>query len=257
MNHKLLMAISIVCVLLLAGSACAAGTEVPDLTISTVVSTGVPGVIQNPFSGMLQTPVLVSPANSTTFTHLPREMTLAWRPVPGADGYRVEIAYRVGSSWIPFAIETVSGQNTTFYQFEFVGDYPALWRVTALGSTSNYIHIESLPSPRWSFYWNTRQMLATPVLVSPGGGAVFSHYPRITTLAWNPVPGATGYLVERDILTGSTWYPYPNVTVTGEPNSSCTFDFGSSGSARWRVTAIDGSMFGNSTSGWWQFTFLN
>jgi hypothetical protein len=163
----------------------------------------------------------------------------------------------VGSSWIPYAIETVSGQNTTFYPFEFVGDYPALWRVTARGSTKNYIPIESLPSPWWSFSWNTRQTLTTPVLVSPGGGAVFSHYPRITTLAWNPVPGATGYLVERDILRGSEWYPYPDVTVIGEPYSSYTFDFGSQGSGRWRVTAVDGSTFGNSTSEWWQFSFLN
>ncbi len=254
MNHRLLIGIGILCILLLTGDVCAAEIE---LSIETGIQTDGLGFVQSPLSGLLPTPILVSPANGTTFTHLPREMTLAWRPVSGADGYRVEIAYRTGSSWVPFAVETVSGRNTTFYRFEFAGDYPALWRVTALGSTANYIHVESLPSPWWSFSWNTRQMLTTPVLVSPGGGAVFSHTPRITTLAWNPVPGATGYLVERDILTGSEWYPYPDVTVIGEPNSSCTFDFGTSGSGRWRVTAIDGSTFGNATSGWWQFTFLN
>jgi hypothetical protein len=257
MKHTLLIVISILCVLLLTGAAYAAETEVLDLSFGTLLPGDEPDLIQNPLSGLLPAPVLVSPGNDTTFTHLPREMTLAWRPVPGADSYRVEIAYRTGSSWVPFAIETVSGQNTSFYQFAFIGDYPALWRVTALGSTSNYIHIESLPSPWWSFSWNTRQTLATPVLVSPGGGAVFSHTPRITTLAWNPVPGATGYLVERDILTGSEWYPYPDVTVIGEPNSSYTFDFSTYGSGRWRVTALGGSTFENSTSGWWQFSFVH
>jgi hypothetical protein len=256
MNHRLLI-IGILCVLLLASGACAAQTDGLDISMGSVIPTDEPSGIQSPLSGLLQTPVLISPANGTTFTHLPREITLAWRPVPGADGYRVEIVYRGGYSWIPFAVETVSGQNTTFYQFEFPGDYPALWRVTALGSTGNYIHIESVPSPWWSFSWNTRQTLTTPVLVSPGGGAVFSHDPRIMTLAWNPVPGATSYLVERSILTESAWIPYPDVTVIGEPNSAYTFDFGSSGSGRWRVTAVDGSTFGNSTSGWWQFTFLN
>jgi hypothetical protein len=255
MNPKMLLVVSILCILLLTSEACAAEAEV---LVRTVIPTEEDlGFVQSPLSGLLQTPVMISPANGTTFTHLPRVMTLAWRPVSGADRYRVEIAYRTGSSWIPFAIATVSGQNTTFYQFEFVGDYPAVWRVTALGSTRNYIAIESLPSPWWSFSWNTRQTLTTPVLVSPGGGAVFSHYPRITTLAWNPVPGATSYLVERDILLGSAWSSFPNVTVIGAPNSVYAFDFGSKGSGRWRVTAIDGSTFGNSTSAWWQFSFLN
>jgi hypothetical protein len=253
MNHKLLIVICFVCALLLASEACAEETEALDLSTGT----DEPGFVQSPLAGLLPTPVMVSPANGTAFTHLPREITLAWRPVAGADGYRVEIACRSGSSWIPFALKTVSGQNTSFYQFEFAGDYPALWRVIALGRTKNYIPIESLPSPWWSFSWNTRQTLTRPVLVSPGGGAVFSHYPRIATLAWNPVPGATGYLVERDILEGSEWHPYPNVTVIGEPHSSYTFDFGSQGSGRWRVTAIDGSTYGNSTSAWWQFSFVH
>jgi hypothetical protein len=256
MNHTLFSLLCIVC-LLLAGSVSAAGTGTVGIAIGAAMPTDGPGVLQSPLSGLLQTPVLVSPGNGTTFTSLPRKSTLAWRPVPGADGYRVEIVYFVNSSWAPLATGTISGQNASFYQFEFPGNDPALWRVTALGSTSNYIHIESLPSPWWSFSWDTQQTLATPVLVSPGGGAVFSHYPRVMTLAWNPVPGATGYLVERDILTESAWSPYPDITVTGEPNSSCTIDFGTSGTSRWRVTAIDGSMYGNATSGWWQFTFLN
>jgi hypothetical protein len=257
MNYQLLIGLTTVCLLLLGGSVSATGTGSVDITIAAAMPHDGPGAIPNPFSGLLQTPVLVSPGNGTSFTSLPREITLAWRTVQGADGYRVEIVYLVNSSWVPLATETISGRNASFYQFEFPGDYPALWRVTALGSTSNYIHIESLPSPWWSFSWNTRQMLAPPVHVSPGGGVVFSHYPRIMTLAWNPVPGATGYRVERDILTGSAWRPYPDVMVTGEPNSSCSFDFGTSGTGRWRVTAIDGSMYGNATSGWWQFTFLN
>jgi hypothetical protein len=251
MHNKFLITISIVCLLLFAGFGSAA-----DMNIA-VVPANAPILAQSPFAGLLPTPILISPANGTVFTHLPREIVLAWRPVDGAKGYRVEIASWTGSSWVPFATRSVSGPNTTFYQVELDRDSQVIWRVTALGTTSNNIYIESMPSPWRMFTWNTRQMLTTPVLVSPGGGTVFFHYPRITTLAWNPVPVATGYVVERDILAGSEWQPLPDITVTGGPNSSCTFDSGSNGSYRWRVTATDGSTFGNATGDWWQFTFVN
>jgi hypothetical protein len=251
MHHKLLLAISIVCLLLLAGIGSAAEINI------AVVPVNAPVVARSPLAGLLPTPVLVSPANGTVFTHLPREMVLAWRPVDGVTGYRVEIATWTGSLWVPFVTRVVSGSNTTFYQVGLDRDCQVIWRVTALGTTSNNIYIESLPSPWRMFSWNTRQTLPTPVLVSPGGGTVFFHYPRITTLAWNPVPGATGYVVERDILAGSDWQPLPDITVTGGPNSSCTFDSGSNGSYRWRVTGTDGATFGDAVSGWWQFTFVN
>lgn len=256
MNTKLLITITIISLLLLAGFGCAAEMNSRDISIQ-VVPANAPVVARSPLAGLLPTPLLISPANGTVFTHLPREMVLAWRPVDGAKGYRVEIVTWTGSWWVPFTTRTVSGPNTTFYQVILDSDCQAAWRVTALGTTSNTISIESFPSPWRIFSWNTRQTLATPVLVSPGGGTAFSHYPRITTLAWNPVPGATGYVVERDILAGSEWQPLPDITVNGEPNSSCTFDFGSNGPCRWRVTTFDGSTFGNATGDWWQFTFVN
>ncbi|HPH34451.1 MAG TPA: hypothetical protein PLU94_03060 [Methanoregulaceae archaeon] len=251
MRNTLLITICIIFFLLLVNFGSAAEMNI------VVVPANAPVVAQSPLTGLLPIPILMSPANGTVFTHFPREMVLAWRPVDGAKGYRVEIATWTGSWWIPFTTRTVSGPNTTFYQVELERDCQAVWRVTALGTTSNNIYVESLPSPWRMFSWNTRQTLTTPVLVSPGGGTVFFHYPRITTLAWNPVPGATGYVVERDILEGSDWQPLPDITVTGEPNSSCTFDSDSNGSCRWRVTATDGLTFGNSVSGWWQFTFVN
>jgi hypothetical protein len=252
----LFIVISVVFILLLAGRGCAEVTDGQDLAIGNAFPASELGLIQNPFSYMLEPPVLVSPANGTAFSHVPRAMTLAWRPVPGANSYRVEVAWSDGSSWTPLATATIPGQNTSFVTFEFVGDYAARWRVTAVGAW-NSIHVESQPSAWWYFSWNTRQALPEPVLVSPGGGAVFSHTPRVTTLAWKPVPGATGYLLERGILMGTEWYPYPDIPLTGGMNASCTFDFGSQGHGRWRVTAVDGSAFGDSTSGWWQFSFMN
>jgi hypothetical protein len=251
MRNKLLITISIVCFLLLVNFGSAAEMNI------VVVPANTPVVAPNLLVGLLPTPVLVSPANNSVFTHLPWQMVLAWRPVDGAKSYRVEIFTSKGALWVPYITRVISGQNTTFYQVEFDGDYQAAWRVTALGTTSNYIAIESLPSPWWRFSWNTRQTLATPVLVSPGGGTAFSHYPRITTLAWNPVPGATGYLLERDILAGSEWQPLPVITINGEPISSYTFYLDTNGACRWRVTATDGSTFGNSVSEWWQFRFVN
>jgi len=251
MRIKLLITITLLCFLLLTVSGSVAETPI------AVTSPDFSPALQSPLTGMLPTPILISPANNSVFTHLPREMVLAWRPVDGAKSYRVEIFTSKEALWVPYITRIISGQNTTFYQVQLGGDYQAAWRVTALGTTSNYIAIESLPSPWRIFSWNNRQTLSTPVLVSPGGGTAFSHNPRITILAWDPVPGATGYVVERDILAGSEWHPLPDITVTGEPNSSCNFDFGTSGACRWRVTAIGGSTFGNSTSGWWQFAFVN
>jgi len=51
----------------------------------------------------------------------------------------------------------------------------------------------------------------TPVLVSPRNGTALYHYPRTTTLIWQPVLTATAYVVEAAYLSGSTWTAYPPV----------------------------------------------
>lgn len=92
----------------------------------------------------------------------------------------------------------------------------------------------------------TIPVLKTPTLVSPANGIMLYSYPRTTLLVWKPVDGATGYLVDRAYYSGSTWYFYPTVTVTGNKNTVYQFDFVGDQEGCWRVTAIGDSTHANS-----------
>jgi hypothetical protein len=94
----------------------------------------------------------------------------------------------------------------------------------------------------------------TPVLVSPRNGTALFHYPRTTTLIWQPVLTATAYVVEAAYLSGSTWTAYPPVTVTGNSNAFYTFAFVGDQKGRWRVTAFNGTVY-SSPSAWWTFSY--
>jgi hypothetical protein len=94
----------------------------------------------------------------------------------------------------------------------------------------------------------------TPVLVSPKNALALSHFPRTTTLAWQPVTSAVSYLVERAFQSGTTWNPYPQVVVSGNGNASYTFDFVGDQKGRWRVTAFNGTIY-SSPSAWWTFSY--
>jgi hypothetical protein len=94
----------------------------------------------------------------------------------------------------------------------------------------------------------------TPVLVSPRNGTPLYHYPRTTTLIWQPVLTATAYVVEAAYLSGSTWTAYPPVTVTGNSNAFYTFTFVGDQKGRWRVTAFNGTVY-SSPSAWWTFSY--
>lgn len=94
----------------------------------------------------------------------------------------------------------------------------------------------------------------TPVLVSPISGTALYHYPRTTTLIWQPVVSATSYVVEAAYLSGTTWIAYPPVTVTGNSNAFYTFSFVGDQKGRWRVTAFNGTVY-SSPSAWWTFSY--
>ncbi len=102
----------------------------------------------------------------------------------------------------------------------------------------------SLPATAWG----------TPVLVSPRNGTALYHYPRTTTLIWQPVDTAVSYVVEAAYLSGSAWVAYPPVTVTGNSNAFYTFDFAGDQKGRWRVTAFNGTVY-SSPSAWWTFSY--
>jgi hypothetical protein len=103
--------------------------------------------------------------------------------------------------------------------------------------------------------------LSTPKQLSPANGAVFSHYPRKTTLKWSAVSGAASYTVEIDCYhcceankwctdVGETWKLVPNLNTT-----SYTFDFVGAQPGRWRVWAVDASGNESPKSGWWEFEY--
>jgi hypothetical protein len=204
----------------------------------------------------LTMPVLVSPTNGQQLFNYPRVTTLAWKPVPYATSYVVERQYCSGSTCWNYAPVTVYGNSATSYTFTFVGDQPGRWRVTAKDGTT---HPKSVPSAWRTFsYPTTKPTLSTPILTSPSNYAIFYNYPRTTTLAWKPVPGATGYRLERQYCTQtlSTCWNYQTVTTTGPLNTYYTFNFVGAQPGKWRVTALGGTYYRDSTpSGWRIFTY--
>ena len=110
------------------------------------------------------------------------------------------------------------------------------------------------PAPTFQVAQPETTPWGTPVLVSPANGTALYHYPRTTTLIWNPVSTAVSYLVESAYLSGSTWVAYPEVTVSGNTNSFYTFAFVGDQKGRWRVTAFDGTSY-SAPSAWWTFSY--
>lgn len=94
--------------------------------------------------------------------------------------------------------------------------------------------------------------LAAPIQVSPPNGSVFSHYPRTTTLKWNPVPGATGYNLEVQYY-GAGWENY--IMKTNLTTTFYTFDFVGAQPGRWRVWAVGAGGAAGRKSPWWEFKY--
>jgi hypothetical protein len=90
-----------------------------------------------------------------------------------------------------------------------------------------------------------------PKLLSPHDGAEFNHYPRSVTLAWEGVPGASGYKLEIQ-FQGGHWAPYPIKDLT---TTTYTFDFIGAQPGRWRVWAVDAEGGEGPKSDWWVFRF--
>jgi hypothetical protein len=92
-----------------------------------------------------------------------------------------------------------------------------------------------------------------PQLVSPAHGTVFNHFPRTTTLEWEPVHDAVSYVVEIQYCYSDQCTSYP--LVTNLVDTSYTFDFVGAQPGRWRVWAVyDGGEEGTKTN-WWTFSY--
>jgi len=122
---------------------------------------------------------------------------------------------------------------------------PLTSAVSGQSSSESIQAVELAPTP-----WGK------PVLVSPSSGAKLYHYPRATTLTWNPVVGAISYKVEREYY-GGTWVAYPPVTVVAPDgnNASYTFDFVGDQQGRWRVSAFNGSIY-SAPASWRTFSYI-
>ncbi|MCP4633706.1 MAG: hypothetical protein GY855_12330 [candidate division Zixibacteria bacterium] len=104
-------------------------------------------------------------------------------------------------------------------------------------------------------------LLTVPILVSPEAGKVFHHYPRVTTLRWKKVGGATSYTVEVDCFgccQAGKWCADVggNTTLTKNVTSTQhTFNFGGAQPGRWRVWAVDADGKVGPKSNWQEFRY--
>jgi hypothetical protein len=203
---------------------------------------------------ILATPILQSPANNTHFTHYPRTTTLAWKTTSThTNQYKVERQYYAGGIWYSYPDDYTTPPASS-YTFNFVGDQRGRWRVTAYDTTGQYTH--SSPTAWRVFDYVTGFSLATPTLVSPANATHFYNYPRTTTVAWKPVPGAHGYKVDVEYYYG-VWSAPSTTTVSG---ASFTFGFVGMQPGRWRVSALGGSdpdalYYDSPYSAWRYFTY--
>ncbi|MBZ0301031.1 MAG: hypothetical protein K8J31_14885 [Anaerolineae bacterium] len=100
-----------------------------------------------------------------------------------------------------------------------------------------------------------------PRQISPAHGTVFNHYPRTTTLRWEPVIGAASYSVEVDCFhccqTNRWCYDVDGDTRIARriQSTGYTFDFVGAQPGRWRVWAVNSeNQFGRS-SPWFEFRY--
>ena len=182
----------------------------------------------------LPVPELLSPINGKQFPPYPRILNLSWKAVPGATGYIVNIQF--GKNWLSKPPINVT---STFLTTDFPANVPGRWCVSAVDNTGLY---SPSPNSQWSNFDFTVQILETPKLISPINGQTFSNYPRTTTLTWQPVANATGYVVtvdacqDRQITSTSIWQNTRKLIVQA---TSYTFDFIGAQPGRWCVFAID------------------
>ena len=102
--------------------------------------------------------------------------------------------------------------------------------------------------------------LSAPILQSPADGSEFDIYPRVTTLKWQAVDGAAGYLLEIMACSSSNpanCFSHPMIEQTSRETAETqyTFNFIGAQPGKWRVMAIDSSGKTGEPSGWWTFSY--
>jgi hypothetical protein len=94
----------------------------------------------------------ISPADGISFSQYPRTVTLAWKAVPGAMGYKVEIEFdgsggQASPKWTRFGL--IRHVNATTYTFDFIGNQAGRWRVWAVDAKGQ----DGSKSDWWVFFF--------------------------------------------------------------------------------------------------------
>ncbi|MCM1564474.1 MAG: hypothetical protein NC238_00700 [Dehalobacter sp.] len=172
----------------------------------------------------LATPSDLAPPDGSTYVNVyPRTTTLSWSPVEGADSYLVEIEFysRSNNVWISGDPVTATG---TSYTFNFPGDQPGRWRVTALDSTG--LRIASDPSAWSTFEYKfdpstTLTFAVEPVWIYQGEDITFSG--KLTDVNGNGIAGKTIKLQSRYVdEIGYIWRDVPGVTFQTDGSGAYT-----------------------------------
>lgn len=187
------------------------------------------------FSTILASPALNAPTNNAL--NVDFSGSIVWNSVDGADSYYFEVSgdpMFTGLALFGTTADTMQAftgfaPNTIFY-----------WRVMALNSGNSY-------ESHYSSVWQFTTKLETPVLTSP-----LNHATCVSlspSLAWDPVPNATHYIVQYS--TDSLVFSGGDTVATNSASLS-GLDFYTH--YYWRVSAFNGFGQISDPSGFYHFT---
>ena len=168
----------------------------------------------------LMTPDLVTPAVVTN------GITVKWKSVDGAEGYRIYRKLEGAQSWSH--VKTVSGYTTlTWTDTDVLKDYKYTYTVRAYNENGNNMGGYRASGITQSFSTNG---LSTPTISSISNGA------SGVVLKWSAVSGATSYQIDRK-LDGGSW------STIGTTSGTTYTDTTASSGTRYiyRIFALKGS----------------
>ncbi|NJD22512.1 MAG: T9SS type A sorting domain-containing protein [Melioribacter sp.] len=188
------------------------------------------------------TPVLISPANSST--NQPTTIVLSWNASTGADHYWLQIA--TNQSFANPTIIDSSIKGTSYQANNLAVSTNYYWRVKSINSAGS-----SGWSSAWSFSTVSGQIQppAQPTLVSPIDKSI--NQPTSITFTWNPAANADHYFIQ--VSTDQTFsnIVYTNNAITG--TSHQVNNLQNNKTYYWQVKAANAG--GQSTwSAAWSFT---
>lgn len=172
----------------------------------------------------LNPPNLSSPADNAT--DIPINTSLSWSSVTDATGYTIQ--YSTSSNFTTYTQPTASNTSLSITNLDYNTTY--YWRVKA---TNGNI------SSNWSTVYNfttVSLVLSAPTLNTPADAS--ADIPVNTSLSWNSVENATGYVVQYSTL--SDFSGNTQLTTTGTNQSISGLGYNTI--YYWRVRATNGNV---------------